>query len=359
MESGEQLFELRHLAFRTNNILDRYVSIHYTCFKFSLRKVIPLPGIFKPIDYRRHRQALNSLHLELEELRQEATSLAQTSRHVFLPVHNEYTQALSSAIIKLAAMCQGMHGRSEGDNGDTAAQYQADWKAYSDAVDQYKQVGSRLNEVFKTFLSTEAIIESGVRPSLIVPARHEVEDAKKVFTFYKGAVAQIEFLQQLKDKHLECIFQHGGRPKAGRANDPDSQYTDEAHLAALIKQTIPGLLPDADLLNPPKTLYEWTFMRFHLDLKNMARAPKDIFEAYLHLLEDGANEAEKEGQDLARKHELTKEMAFREDFHSLGPAEHYYFTCLLTQVASKSLRMMLSVVYLHWYPAEAKPGAST
>lgn len=354
MENGEQLFELRHLAFRTNNILDRYVSIHDACFKFSLRKVIPLPGIFKPIDYRRHREALNSLHSELEQVRRDATGLAQTSRHVFLLVLDEYTQALDSAIITLAAMCQGMHGRSEGDNRYTAAQYQADWKACGDAVDRYTQVGGRLNEVFKTSLSTEAIIESGVRPSFNVPARHEVEDAKKVFTFYKEAVAQIEFLQQLKDKYLERVFQHGGRPKAGRANDPDSLYADEAHLVALVKQTIHGLLPDADLLSPPKRLYEWTFMRVHLDLKNMARAPRDVFEAYLHLLEDGANEAEEEGQELARKHALTKEMALREDFHSLSPAEHYYFTCLLTQVVSKSLRMMLSVVYLHWYPAETK-----
>jgi len=189
-------------------------------------------------------------------------------------------------------------------------------------------------------------------PDDLVPKKGEVENAQKAFAFFKKFVENVEYLRQLKDVSLEQVFQHGGRPKSGRSNDPDRFYTSEAHDVALIKKAIPGLLLDAGLLNPPKTLYEWTFVRFHLDLKIMAEASKDVLENYLRLLEDGAEEAEKEAGELGTKYDLTKEMALREDFHQLTPPQHHYFTCLLNKVVLRSLRMMLSVVYCYWYPEE-------
>ena len=37
--------------YQVYSILNRYIVIHDAIFKFSLRKAIPIPGVFKAIDY--------------------------------------------------------------------------------------------------------------------------------------------------------------------------------------------------------------------------------------------------------------------------------------------------------------------
>lgn len=46
-------------------ILERYKTIHDQIFKFSWRKVIPISGLFKPIDYGLHLSDLTFLNLLL------------------------------------------------------------------------------------------------------------------------------------------------------------------------------------------------------------------------------------------------------------------------------------------------------
>ena len=53
------------LAVQVNEILSKYIFIHDDIFKLSIRKLIPIPGIFKKIDFKTHYKNLGKLSKEL------------------------------------------------------------------------------------------------------------------------------------------------------------------------------------------------------------------------------------------------------------------------------------------------------
>ena len=53
---------------RANAILREYVAIHDAIFKFSWRKTLPIPGIFKATDFGAHFRDLGRLASELAAL---------------------------------------------------------------------------------------------------------------------------------------------------------------------------------------------------------------------------------------------------------------------------------------------------
>jgi hypothetical protein len=65
---GKCMSGLPSEIYQVNSILDRYIVIHDAIFKFSLRKAIPIPGVFKPIDYWQHLRVLDALVSELQEI---------------------------------------------------------------------------------------------------------------------------------------------------------------------------------------------------------------------------------------------------------------------------------------------------
>ncbi len=198
----------------------------------------------------------------------------------------------------------------------------------------------------------------------VVPNKSEVADAKKVFEFYKLAVQEVDYLKQLKDEFYEGLFQYGARPRTGSLNNPDGLYTEVAHHVAILKSVIPEIVPEDNfgLVTPPKSLYEWVFVRFHLDLKMMSKQPKEAFMAYIAMLDEGAQEAAREGKELELEHGFKREAVLAESLHSLLPNRNvtrsHYFVTLLNQIVEECLRRMLWVVYLNWYPEESVIGKS-
>ena len=53
---------------RTNAILDEYVAIHDAIFKFSWRKALPIPGLFKATDFGAHVRDLDRLASKLADI---------------------------------------------------------------------------------------------------------------------------------------------------------------------------------------------------------------------------------------------------------------------------------------------------
>ena len=49
------------LAANVNDILSRYILIHDQIIKFSIRKLIPIPGLFKAIPFCTHENDLDAL----------------------------------------------------------------------------------------------------------------------------------------------------------------------------------------------------------------------------------------------------------------------------------------------------------
>ncbi|MBU4372419.1 MAG: hypothetical protein KKH02_00040 [Proteobacteria bacterium] len=137
--------ELPSEMYKVHAILERYVAIHDKIFKFSLRGAIPIPGLFKPIDYGQHHRELDSLVSELEQL---ATS---TSNRDGVPiVFQQYVTALLKTMQFLRNMCRRLYDKSQGDlRSYTMDQYKSDVATYEGLVEEYGALGSTLNEYIR------------------------------------------------------------------------------------------------------------------------------------------------------------------------------------------------------------------
>ena len=68
------------LAANVNDILSRYILIHDQIIKFSIRKLIPIPGLFKAIPFCTHENDLDALLGELAAARGPTRARASTRR---------------------------------------------------------------------------------------------------------------------------------------------------------------------------------------------------------------------------------------------------------------------------------------
>lgn len=132
--------QLPEEVIRLHIVLDKYVSIHDSVFKPSLRKMIPIPGFFKATDFEKHS-------FELKSLMEVLDPLCSTGTRTDLPaVFHKYASALQRTITALRDICQRLNERSRG-KFDTygRGQYDSDVEAYQGLVRQYQEIGSELN----------------------------------------------------------------------------------------------------------------------------------------------------------------------------------------------------------------------
>ena len=137
--------ELPSEMYQVHAILERYVAIHDKIFRFSLRKAIPIPGLFKPIDYGQHFKELDSLVSALEQL------AISTSNRAGVPiVFHQYVTALLRTMQFLRDMSRRLYDKTQGDlQSYTMGQYKSDVTAYERLVEEYGELGSTLNEYIR------------------------------------------------------------------------------------------------------------------------------------------------------------------------------------------------------------------
>lgn len=145
----------KELSTEVNGILGRYIEIHDDIFKFSLRKLIPIPGIFSAIDYLSHQLALEVLLNELGKIQSKLMELAKEPQQKdleteFVDVLNRYLVSLHETIMKLFEICAASHKKSEGCAGYGSQEYQRDMALYNKAVKEYIELGDELNVLFKS-----------------------------------------------------------------------------------------------------------------------------------------------------------------------------------------------------------------
>lgn len=121
-----------------------YRAIHDDIFGFSFRKVIPIPFIFKPINYELHqtnlkfiREALVNSLSQLPPSSPSATELLQSLR--------EYTVELEITVECLEDICCNMQQKIDGKIDYSSAAYRSDLASYERRVSGYQQSGERLN----------------------------------------------------------------------------------------------------------------------------------------------------------------------------------------------------------------------
>jgi len=128
--------------YEVHGILDRYIIIHDTIFKFSWRQTIPIPGFFKPIHYGQHVDALNTLISSLDNL---STSVSKNDDAP--DVFNQYILSLLETMKFLRNMCSRLYDKSQGDlQSYPMDQYRADVATYERLVEKYHTLGATLNQ---------------------------------------------------------------------------------------------------------------------------------------------------------------------------------------------------------------------
>ena len=130
---------------QVNEILERYSAIHDKIFKFSLRKVIPIPGLFKPVDYDLHLKELDSLAFALERV-----SISKNNSADVINAYQQYITALRKAIRFFRNICGRLNDKSRGNLRDyTMDKYNSDVDTYRGLMERYQLLGSALNEYIR------------------------------------------------------------------------------------------------------------------------------------------------------------------------------------------------------------------
>ena len=137
--------DLMQKAVEVHELLTRYIQIHNDVFKSSIRRIIPIPGIFQSIDYGKHYANLTALTNELE-----AIISGITVNDEFADALRKYAQALFQTISSLREICRKLYEKSQGDmNSYPKSQYEADLAEYHSYERTYRAFGKRLNQYLR------------------------------------------------------------------------------------------------------------------------------------------------------------------------------------------------------------------
>ena len=128
-----------------HNILTQYIEIHNDIFKSSLRKIIPIPGVFQAIDYDKHYSSLSELADELKYI-----ISGVGNQNGFARALIEYAQALLQTIVLFRDMCENLYKKSQGEvSSYSKKQYKIDLDAYNSSAERYRSLGTRLNQYLR------------------------------------------------------------------------------------------------------------------------------------------------------------------------------------------------------------------
>ena len=127
---------------RTNAILDEYVAIHDAIFKFSWRKALPIPGLFKATDFGAHVRDLDRLASKLVDI-----SASLKAESGALEGSHQYMAAVLEAIRALREICRRFYEKSQGDLSKyPMAEYNANLKTYEGLMNKCQELGVVLNQ---------------------------------------------------------------------------------------------------------------------------------------------------------------------------------------------------------------------
>lgn len=122
--------------------LRRYVAVHDAIFKFSWRKLLPVPGIFEAIPYGQHESELGSVVAVLTE-----SELLLREREETPSLFSDYTFALLEAVETLRLICEKLDEESQGAVGSYRySRYREDVAKYNEVAKRYQKIGAEINQ---------------------------------------------------------------------------------------------------------------------------------------------------------------------------------------------------------------------
>ena len=124
------------LAANVNDILSRYILIHDQIIKFSIRKLIPIPGLFKAVTFCTHENDLDALLGELAATRDSISDHliglrgVATAEGEFIGMLDEYSAALNDTIYQLHGISSELCLKSRGEGDYPYRRYRADLDSF-------------------------------------------------------------------------------------------------------------------------------------------------------------------------------------------------------------------------------------
>ena len=139
-----------------NNVRAQFVAIHEEIYGTSLwrtlRRLIPLPGLFEAIPYDKHAVRLGALVHALQGVREDTgrprgPNLRPANQDFFAQL-DAYVGALLDAMGRLRDICVAMQAKAEGSPGPTFAEYNVAVAAYEAARRDCSRLGGPLQLAF-------------------------------------------------------------------------------------------------------------------------------------------------------------------------------------------------------------------
>lgn len=154
--------ETAALARRVNEMLRRYMKVQEDLFKPSLRKILRIPGIYRPIDYAENLHVLEELLRDLADIkaaiRREEPDAASPEEK-FLGVLRGYVSLMTSAVEKLEYICSRLKERSGG-GAYGKDEYKSDMASLREIQKKHLESGLVLNELMKTMTQQKPFREN-------------------------------------------------------------------------------------------------------------------------------------------------------------------------------------------------------
>ncbi len=131
-------------SLEVHEVLNGYIKIHKEIFSPSLRRIFPIPGLYKPISYDGHSESLSRLAKKLGKIIPKIPDRTKYGNAL-----KEYGEALLKTILLLRDICSKLYKGSQWRNlvPYPTSQYKADLKKYQSNFDRLMQLGRRLNEL--------------------------------------------------------------------------------------------------------------------------------------------------------------------------------------------------------------------
>jgi hypothetical protein len=121
------------------DLLKRYISIHNEVFNMRWWRNIPIPGIFKPLEFPRLRDELGLIVTQL------ACVLVSPVDERMPSVFGDYVDALLRTVDALQDICSRLAVKMDGVPYPWK-EYHSDVQSYKALVNEYRELGTLLNQ---------------------------------------------------------------------------------------------------------------------------------------------------------------------------------------------------------------------
>lgn len=143
--------ELKSIALRVNELLNEYIEIHNVVFDSPWWKSIPLPFIFKAIDFNNLNGGAKRILFELRTCDQQINGLVENAiqrEKMFAQVLSKYCRELIETVSLLEGITHQLYLKSEGMGKYSFREYNKQCALYKNAVNNYISVGGQLNSLY-------------------------------------------------------------------------------------------------------------------------------------------------------------------------------------------------------------------